>query len=666
MVDDETTLQRGRRCLQRLRSELLEERVPAGHWTGELSASALSTATAVSALSTSAMQSQPFDAELAGLIRRGCGYLDTQQNDDGGYGDTDRSYSNIATSYLVLAARTLAARVVGRDVARSGGEEFKRLEAYIDAAGALAGLRKRYGTDKTFVVPIMTNLAIAGLVDWNQVARLPFEAAVFPNRFYRFLRMPVVSYAIPALVAIGQVHHFLGPKIFWPWRAVRAAAVKRTTDVLLAIQPQSGGYLEATPLTSFVLMSLAASAHARGNVHSREQPDRLVAQQCVAFLRASIREDGSWPIDTNLATWITSLSVHALGRWSSDDRSWITQDLMTWHRDCQVRIRHPFTGAAPGGWGWSDLSGSVPDGDDTPAAILAMHHYLQMADSDAERVRLRQAIRDGLKWLAELQNADGGLPTFCRGWGRLPFDRSSTDLTAHFIRAIDRSRQVGAEQDTVGQVGAGQGGAGHGIDEDDAELARTLTRSRARAVDFLRRNQRTDGSWLPLWFGNQDNHDDENPLYGTSRVLLAIANSSELTGEAGRAVDWLLSRQNDDGGWGGGASVARYFGGTDPSSVEETALVLEAIADYLRNSGSLPLVQQAGRAARCREAIIVAVQWLADAVDADRHRCAWPIGFYFAKLWYYEKLYPLVFATGALSAAIDVLNSPPLKVETSN
>ena len=25
-----------------------------------------------------------------------------------------------------------------------------------------------------------------------------------------------------------------------------------------------------------------------------------------------------------------------------------------------------------------------------------------------------------------------------------------------------------------------------------------------------------------------------------------------------------------------------------------------------------------------------------------------PIGFYFAKLWYYERAYPLVFAVGAL------------------
>jgi squalene-hopene/tetraprenyl-beta-curcumene cyclase len=27
-----------------------------------------------------------------------------------------------------------------------------------------------------------------------------------------------------------------------------------------------------------------------------------------------------------------------------------------------------------------------------------------------------------------------------------------------------------------------------------------------------------------------------------------------------------------------------------------------------------------------------------------------PIGFYFAKLWYFERLYPLIFTVGALGA----------------
>ena len=101
---------------------------------------------------------------LEDCITRGIESLQRQQNQDGGFGDTDRSHSNIATSYLVLAASTLAAKAVGRSL---GANQSESLRDYIRAAGQFDALRNRYGTDKTFVVPILTNLAIAGLVDWD-------------------------------------------------------------------------------------------------------------------------------------------------------------------------------------------------------------------------------------------------------------------------------------------------------------------------------------------------------------------------------------------------------------------------------------------------------------------------------------------------------------------
>lgn len=661
-----TTIELATRCLAQLREELLAQRVQtthgSGHWTGKLSASALSTATAVSALSIVWIESKERAKDLVELIERGCHYLDTQQNNDGGYGDTDRSHSNIATSYLVLAARTLAARVVGTKTAGtenadSDNPAFKNLKDYIRDAGELEGLRRRYGKDKTFVVPIMTNLAIAGLVNWSEIPRLPFEAAVVPGRFYRFLRMPVVSYAIPALVAMGQAHHFLGPPALWPIRKIRGASVVSTTRLLEKMQPESGGYLEATPLTSFVLMSLAACARTKHQHGLHEAADEAVANRCTKFLRDSIREDGSWPIDTNLATWVTSLSIHSLASWSGDDQSWYTDELLRWHLRCQHRTQHPFTGASPGGWGWTDLSGAVPDGDDTPAAILAALRYRLIAPQGM-RPQIDTAISDGLKWLADLQNSDGGLPTFCRGWGQLPFDRSSTDLTAHFIRAIDQ---------TIEASGAGQGSR---LAIDHA-LAKRLRRCRRRAVRFLLEQQRPNGVWLPLWFGNQDNDDDENPIYGTARVLLASDGRDDLTKAADHAIDYLLAIQNEDGGWGGGQSVADYrrnrldqtektndFASESSSSVEETAVALEAISNYVRNSRYRPEVREAGRVTACEQAIIDAVECLTCAVAAGHHRHAWPIGFYFAKLWYYEDLYPLVFSTAALSAAIDALTHP--------
>ncbi len=46
-----------------------------------------------------------------------------------------------------------------------------------------------------------------------------------------------------------------------------------------------------------------------------------------------------------------------------------------------------------------------------------------------------------------------------------------------------------------------------------------------------------------------------------------------------------------------------------------------------------------------------ALRGLIEAVESGRFREASPIGFYFAKLWYYEKLYPLIFTVAALGRA---------------
>src|SRR5262245_32969239 len=149
--------------------------------------------------------------------------------------------------------------------------------------------------------------ALAKLVPWNEVPRLPFQAAALPQSWYRFARMPVVSYALPALIAIGQCVHFhrggswnpLGNFLKW-------ATKGRTLRVLRRIQPTSGGYLEATPLTSFVVMALSSIRR------RRREAEQQVIDEGVRFIVNSERPDGSWPIDTNLATWVTTLSVNAL------------------------------------------------------------------------------------------------------------------------------------------------------------------------------------------------------------------------------------------------------------------------------------------------------------------------------------------------------------------
>ena len=543
----------------RLIARLLAARNSQGHWTGELSSSALSTATAVIALH--------LQGGHESLVNGGLGWLERTQNQDSGWGDTVLSISNISTSALCWAAFTLVGRSNERAPAymakASGGLEPATLRQAIAA---------RYVNYQTFSVPILTVLAVAGLVPWRVVPQLPFELAAFPQSWFRFLQLPVVSYALPALIAIGHVR-FRKTRALNP---LRHAAAGRTLRVLRDIQPPNGGFLEATPLTSFVTISLLAAGYV-------ESP---VAAKGIEFLEASARADGSWPIDTNLATWVTTLSVNALqGAIPEQERSAIRE----WLLGQQYKVRHPYTGADPGGWAWTDLPGGVPDADDTAGALLALHN---LGEADATVV---EAARAGAKWLADMQNRDGGIPTFCKGWGKLPFDRSSPDITAHALQAWLVWRP---------------------------HLDSGVDKATERAVAYLKRVQRQDGAWIPLWFGNQLAANDENPLYGTARVVAAMKLFPQAADATQRGVEWILRSQNPDGGWGGDKGIA--------SSIEETGLAISALGGIIGSESAM----QKGR------------DWLSDATKVGEETPASAIGFYFARLWYYEALYPLIFATG--------------------
>jgi squalene-hopene/tetraprenyl-beta-curcumene cyclase len=578
---------------------LLAERTAEGHWIGELSTSALSTATAVSALALVQKHSPP-PAAYENLIAGGVAWLAAHQNPDGGWGDTVKSVSNISTTMLCRAAFHITGTT------GPYGGSLRRVEQHLQERFGKTpeeqaeAVRARYGKDRTFAVPILTTCALAGLVSWNEVPPLPFELACLPQSWYRFARLPVVSYALPALIAIGQAVYYHRPPRNPVARLVRHLSIRRSLHVLEAIQPSSGGFLEATPLTSFVTLSLASIGQAR----------HPVARNGVQFLVASVRPDGSWPIDTNLATWVTTLSVNALAAAGELDKLDRRSELCDWLLRQQYTERHPYTGADPGGWAWTDLPGGVPDADDTPGALLAL------AKLDLIEETL-VAARHGFRWLLRLQNGDGGWPTFCRGWGHLPFDRSGCDLTAHALRAIVGWRRMTGnpvvptpwfvrDLDGPYDIQAMEGG-----------------------LDYLTRQQRPDGSWLPLWFGNQHAPGDENPTYGTARVLAAYRDLDMMNADpARRGVAWLLAAQNPDGGWGGTAGV--------PSSIEETALAVDALLD----GGS-----------EADEAVQRGLAWLVREVEAGGLNNPTPIGFYFAKLWYFEKLYPMICTVAALGRA---------------
>ena len=607
MLTDSPTLDA---ALRAARQHLLAERAPAGHWVGQLSSSALSTATAAWALHL--IDRGRGTDRFTPLVRRAVEWLAANQNEDGGWGDTTASKSNLSTTMLVWSA--LGASPEG---ARPLDATLDRCESWlIRRAGSLrpdhlaAAVDRRYGEDRTFSAPILTMCALAGRLGpapgaWRFVAPLPFELAAFPHSCLKWMRLPVVSYALPALIAIGQIRfHFRPPYDPLAW-IMRAAVRERTLRLLGQIQPPSGGFLEAAPLTSFVAMSLAAI----------ELADDPVTEKAAAFLQATVLPDGSWPIDTNLATWVTTLSVGALAEdLPPPDRRAVRE----WLLAQQYRVEHPYTHAPPGGWAWTDLSGGVPDADDTAGALLALR-ALGPVDEP-----LRQAAARGTVWLLDIQNRDGGIPTFCRGWGRLPFDRSGPDLTAHALAAW-AAWQADLPPDLQRRVAAASARA-------LAYLERTVTREGPWA---------RDGAWAPLWFGNEAAPREENPTYGTARVVSALDGLAR-TGNATaarlvtRGAAWLLASQGWRGGWGGTPAA--------PASIEETALALDALARILVGGYSDPAFPRRS----VELAVARGTDWLLKRTDFGHRFEPAPIGLYFAKLWYSERLYPAIFTVMAL------------------
>jgi squalene-hopene/tetraprenyl-beta-curcumene cyclase len=265
----------------------------------------------------------------------------------------------------------------------------------------------------------------------------------------------------------------------------------------------------------------------------------------------------------------------------------------------------------------------MPDSDDTAGVLLALH---RLGPPTPETL---SAVSAAVQWLLDLQNHDGGIPTFCRGWGKLPFDRSAPDLTAHALEAFAVwHSSLPPKQRTA------------------------ATKAMHRMIRYLAKSQSPDGSWLPLWFGTQVSipsgranisgratsprepsslQDEANPVYGTARTVLALARtipaisspSPALTQLMQKGRAYLLHAQHPSGGWAAQPGL--------PPTLEETAMALSAMAGSPHS-----------------DAIEKGTQSLLAQTQNGTVTPASPIGLYFARLWYSEKLYPTLFTITAL------------------
>jgi squalene-hopene/tetraprenyl-beta-curcumene cyclase len=171
----------------------------------------------------------------------------------------------------------------------------------------------------------------------------------------------------------------------------------------------------------------------------------------------------------------------------------------------------------PGGWAFQYANPHYPDVDDTAVVAMALHRY----DSAA----YRNAIARAAEWIEGMQSHNGG-------WGA--FDADNNYAYLNFIPFADHGALL--DPPTADVSARCVSFLGQIEPQDDQSFA--------RGVEYLLRTQEQDGSWFGRW--------GTNYVYGTWSALCAL-NRAGMSREAPairRAVEWLLSKQRADGGWG--------------------------------------------------------------------------------------------------------------------
>lgn len=435
------------------------------------------------------------------LIDQGAEWLRQAQGGDGGWGEAVGAPSNINSTGISIAALQFVAPERSRDQVRSGQD-------WLDRHG---GIEVLTDLSKSSLGPVCQHyLSLTGLYDEDSMVRIPVELSLFPH----FIRRKF-CFSMPGLMSWGVMQARLRES-GRPRRLINRLAEPRALAFLESVRQfegDAGGYEESPLMASIVCIGLARAGVA----------DDLV-QHCLAYMRSTVRADGSWAVNRDLELTATTHVTCGLQevRRGGDPRLVATG---TWLLGCQLTSGFPPTGCPAGGWGWSRPSG-WPGSLDTADALIVLSRF---------RCRAHEpSIQRGLDWLHAMQNRDGSWSYFCRD-SRLPVDTPCAVMTAHVLIALKAAGGLSSAHPAV-----------------------------ARALRWFGRVQRPDGAIESAWYTGL--------AAGTGMSLAALGRLGEHgSPTARRCREWLLGHQNDDGGWGDGT------GG--PSTVEETAWALLGLAD---------------------------------------------------------------------------------------
>jgi squalene-hopene/tetraprenyl-beta-curcumene cyclase len=435
---------------------------------------------------------------------------------------------------------------------RAGDEPMMRARRWILSQGGIANS----GTLARFYLAAMNQ------VTWDATPALPVEITLLPNWFpvnmyelsswargtlFALMLLQAQKPIVPVDWRDGALELFIQPPHFTKFtmrrgdrllslrnalrvadkglraydkhhlKPLRVKAIRHAENWLLEHQDANGSWGGIQPC--YLLSPMALKGLGYRNDHPvivkalqgvREliwdQGDSILYQPCVspnwdtalaakALLDSGIAPDH--PAMRGSAKWLIDHQIFKKGDWS---------------------IKRP--DLEPGGWAFEFYNDWFPDVDDSAVILMVL------AAADGDPVARERAIRLGANWVMGMQSSDGGFAAF-------DVDNDSKWLNDAPFADVQAATDPTCA-DLTGRVLEMMAAVGYRVDHPVAR----------RAISWLKRDQKADGSWWGRW--------GVSYVYGTFSALSGLRAIGADLNEPWikRAAAWLKSVQNPDGGWG--------------------------------------------------------------------------------------------------------------------
>ena len=431
-------------------------------------------------------------------------------------------------------------------------EEVVRARQAIFANG---GIKKTRVFTKMF-------LAMFGQLSWDDCPAVPVEIILFPN-WFPFNIYEISSWSRGTVVPLSVVRSFEPvhelpeghdvqelftekdqdldfkpnglPFTNWrdtfiyldrfikfvgkfPFKPLRKKALGKVEEWTLRHQEDEGDFAGIQPAMFNALLAL----HLLG--YPKDHPACVKGMEAVD--RFMLEKDGRlWMQACVSPLWDTAICANALldSGLPSDHPAlvrageWIISKQVTKRGDWKVKNPN----AEPGGWAFEFYNELYPDTDDT-AEILLFLNRVEITDN---RWKLSECQR-AMDWLLRMQSKSGG-------WGAFDVDNDKEVLNE--VPFADHKALLDpATVDVTSRILWML--AKWGFNKQHPQVK--------RAIEFVKERQEIDGCWFGRW--------GVNYIYGTFLALNGLRAIGEDMKDrfSRKAVRWLESHQNEDGGWG--------------------------------------------------------------------------------------------------------------------